>query len=93
MGGREKLGYRQVLDILAGRIGDGYYHRDGRGGRLPTQKQMREEFGVGNLTLRFALAILEDRGLITSRRGKAYFVVSNPPGSLDGGQSNGHTGT
>ncbi len=67
--------YRQVVDTIAWRIDDGYYHRGGRRGKLPSLRDMRTEFEVGPTTLKMALAILEDRGVIESRQGAGYYVT------------------
>lgn len=82
--------YRQVLDELARRIRDGYYPQNEQGKRrLPSQQELRDEFAVGNTTLRMALAILEDRGVILSEQGKTGFLIVKPGESHDRGTSNG----
>lgn len=65
-------GFREILTILAERINDGTYPPKSK---LPSLKQMREEFGASIRTIQFAVVILEDRGVITARRGKGYYVA------------------
>jgi GntR family transcriptional regulator len=86
MNEQEQSRYRQVVEILAARISDGYY---AAAGRLPSQQELGHEFKVGNTTLRMALAILEDRGLIVSEQGKRGFQIVKPEGSSDRGPSDG----
>jgi DNA-binding FadR family transcriptional regulator len=40
------------------------------GERLPTEARLAEQFGVSPVTLREALAILREQGLVTTRRGR-----------------------
>ncbi len=87
--------YEEVLAVLAGRIDSGYYFRNDPDGRMETMAQMRAEFGVGNTTLRTALAILKDRGVVRSEQGKRWFVIratarrDSSGVSADEGPSNG----
>ncbi len=67
--------WRFVLERLAERIDDGFYFRDGRDGRMEPVRAMTEEFQVGRKTVQTALIVLEDRGVVESRQGKAYYVV------------------
>src|SRR3954453_385302 len=49
------------------------------GARLPSEREMREQFGVGRGTLREALRVLEAEGLITVRSGPhGGLVVAKP---------------
>jgi DNA-binding GntR family transcriptional regulator len=41
---------------------------------LPSEASMAQEFGVSKDTLRRALVLLRDEGLIESRRGRGWFV-------------------
>lgn len=65
-------GYRQVLDHLAHAIEEGTY---APGGRLPTERQLAEQFGVGRGVTRRALAALEAQGLIRRHVGRGTFVT------------------
>ncbi len=95
--------YEEILAILAERIDDGYYFREGRDGQMDTMAHMRSEFGVGNTTLRTALAILKDRGVVRSHQGKSWFVVTRSASrqidaissrvSAERDQANGSTST
>lgn len=54
------------------------------GARLPSETVLAEQFNVSPLTLRDALALLRDRGLVQTRRGRGggTFVLA-PSGSAD----------
>ncbi len=82
--------YRLVVDEIQGRINDGHYFRGGRNGKLPTIRDMCLEFEVGATTMKMALAILEDRGVIESRQGAGFFVTRRY-GHRDGATT--HTAT
>src|SRR4051794_37495590 len=51
------------------------------GERLPGQVELAETLGVARMTLRLALAVLEDAGLLEVRRGRTggAFIASDPP--------------
>jgi GntR family transcriptional regulator, transcriptional repressor for pyruvate dehydrogenase complex len=56
------------------------------GERLPGQIELSETLGVARMTLRQALAVLEDAGLIEIRRGRtggAFVAPDPPPPALD----------
>jgi GntR family transcriptional regulator len=42
---------------------------------LPSEASMAQEFGVSRDTLRRALILLRDEGLIASRKGRGWFVT------------------
>ncbi len=46
------------------------------GDQLPTERQLREQYGVSPMTVRRAVRMLLDRGLVTTRQGKGTFVRS-----------------
>lgn len=65
----------RYLDVAAGlrsEIGSG------RVGALPSEAELGERYGVSRVTVRRALEILRDEGLVDSRRGSGWFVVSDP---------------
>jgi GntR family transcriptional repressor for pyruvate dehydrogenase complex len=56
------------------------------GERLPGQIELAETLGVARMTLRQALAVLEDAGLLEVRRGRtggAFVAADPPPPALD----------
>ncbi|WP_107081696.1 winged helix-turn-helix domain-containing protein [Streptomyces sp. SBT349] len=63
----------QIADILRGAIND---KREGYqpGNRLPTRKQLSEEFGVASQTVQNGLEILRAEGLIFSAGNRGVFV-------------------
>jgi len=46
------------------------------GDQLPTEPQLRAQYGVSPMTVRRAIRILLDRGLVTTTQGKGTFVRS-----------------
>lgn len=63
--------YLQLADELTRAIGAGeYVARD----RFPTEAALTAQFGLSRVTVRRALSILEDRGLITRRPGAGTMV-------------------
>jgi GntR family transcriptional regulator len=56
---------------LSDEIADGVYRP---GDRLPSEAQLRDRFGVSGMTVRRAVNILVDRGLVTAAQGKGTFV-------------------
>ena len=64
--------YLQIADELRNRIADG------AGGALPSEAALGAEFGVSRVTVRRALELLRDEGLVHSRRGAGWFVAVDP---------------
>ena len=62
---------RQIADALRGRINRGEL---AAGARLPSEADLRTEFDVSRPTVRSALALLVNEGLITSETGRGSFV-------------------
>jgi DNA-binding GntR family transcriptional regulator len=63
--------YLHIANTVAEQIGAGVYRP---GDQLPTEPQLRAEFGVSPMTVRRAVNILLDRGLVTTTQGKGTFV-------------------
>jgi len=63
--------YLLIADSIAERIGSGEYRA---GDQLPTEAELRSEFGVSPMTVRRAINILLDRQLVTTTQGKGTFV-------------------
>lgn len=61
---------------LAAEIGSGIYPL---GGRFPTEKDLQERFGLGRHTIREALKILTEQGLVGRRRKTGTVVLSHHP--------------
>jgi len=65
--------YLRIADEVAEQIGAGVYRA---GDQLPTEAQLRAQYGVSPMTVRRAISILLDRGLVTTTQGKGTFVRS-----------------
>ena len=63
--------YQRIVDVLSGRIARGDYRP---GDQLPSESQFCAEFDVSPMTLRRALAILVDQGLLSAEQGRGTFV-------------------
>jgi GntR family transcriptional repressor for pyruvate dehydrogenase complex len=70
-GGADKL-YRRLADAIAAEIEAGK-HRLGE--RLPTERELADQFGVSRPTLREALIALEMLGMIETRHGTGIYVT------------------
>ncbi|GAB2928151.1 FadR/GntR family transcriptional regulator [Micromonospora polyrhachis] len=64
---------RQVIEQLRGRIADGDWPL---GGKIPTEPQLVETFGVGRNTVREAVRALVHAGVLECRQGSGTYVVS-----------------
>ena len=63
--------YYQLYDILSEEIASGNYKV---GDRLPTESQLIEDYGVSRITVRKAMNMLADEGLIIKKPGYGTFV-------------------
>lgn len=71
--------YRQLVDALRDDIARG---RQAVGDRLPTEDALCRRFGVSRHTVREALRVLRDEGLIASRQGAGTTVLRRAAQSL-----------
>jgi GntR family transcriptional regulator len=69
--GGDRALYRQLADILRGKITDGELQP---GQSLPSEGTLAQEYGLGRDTVRDALALLRSEGLVATERGKGTFV-------------------
>ena len=64
--------YHQIAEELKGRVMSGAY---AAGRLLPSESDMSAEFSVSRVTIRKALEVLRDMGLVDSRQGFGWFVA------------------
>jgi GntR family transcriptional regulator len=69
--------YLRIASTLSDEMAAGIYRA---GDQLPTEPQLRARFGVSPVTVRRAVTILLDRGLVTTTQGKGTFVRSTDMG-------------
>ena len=69
---KKKALYFEVIDFLLEDIKSGQYSP---GSKLPSEDQLAREFSVSRVTLREALRVLEDDGVIVRRHGSGTFVL------------------
>jgi DNA-binding GntR family transcriptional regulator len=67
-----KLAYVQVADHIAARIEDGEFPPESR---LPPERELADEYKVAYNTLRRAMDMLRDRGLVITLRGHGNYVA------------------
>jgi GntR family transcriptional regulator len=68
--------YELVADHIEARIRAGDIPL---GAKLPGEQAMREEYGVALSTVRKAIGVLRDRGLVTTRPAKGSYVNREIP--------------
>jgi DNA-binding GntR family transcriptional regulator len=73
--------YEQLAEIIERKIRSGEY---APGTRLPGELTLTHDYGVGPGTVRRAMSILRDAGLVVTRRARGSFVVDPlPPADAD----------
>ena len=70
------LVYVAIADDITDKITDGTYPPESR---LPSEAELAEEYGAAKMTVRAAIRVLNERGLVETVRGKGSFVL--PPGN------------
>ncbi|HVB42634.1 MAG TPA: winged helix-turn-helix domain-containing protein [Streptosporangiaceae bacterium] len=66
--------YLQIAGDVARRIESGEITR-----KLPAERALAEEYGVAYITVRHAMQILRERGLIVTIHGRGTFVAGSTP--------------
>jgi GntR family transcriptional regulator len=66
--------YQQIKEIIKRRIADGVY---GPTEKIPSESEFVKEFGVSRLTIRQAIGIMVQEGLLVSKRGAGSFVTAD----------------
>jgi GntR family transcriptional repressor for pyruvate dehydrogenase complex len=66
----------QIVAVLRARINDGQYPR---GGKLPSEHELIEEFSVSRTVIREAIAKLRAAGLVSVRQGVGVFIEALAP--------------
>ncbi len=66
----------QIAAVIAARIADGTYDLQRR---IPGELALADEFKVSRNTVRAAVAILVDQGVVRVVRGRGMFAVAKPP--------------
>jgi len=77
--------YRRISDRLAERIRSGEWSP---GRQFPSERELAEKFGASRMTVRQALRVLAEQGLIETRTGRGSFVgrkrIEEPLSTLHG---------
>ena len=68
--------YKQIADHMRTAIARG---RLREGDQLPSEARMMDHYGVARMTIRSALRLLQDEGLVTAEHGRGSYVRSRPP--------------
>ena len=71
-GGQDDLVYMRVADDIAARIASGEL---ARGTRLRAERDLATHYGVAYGTIRRAMQVLRDKGLIVTIHGRGTFVA------------------
>ncbi|WP_165188398.1 FadR/GntR family transcriptional regulator [Caulobacter soli] len=80
--------YQQIARAIATAINDGRY---GPGDKLPSERELADDFGVSRPTIRDAMIALEFQGLVEARQGSGVYVnataipAGDDPGELEVG--------
>lgn len=67
--------YAQLADLFRSRIARGFWRP---GARLPTLEELMREFAVARVTVRQAVGVLQQEGLLSAQRGRGTFVTAVP---------------
>ena len=67
--------YERLAGTLRDRIAAGTYAREDK---LPSEMELMDESGLSRSTVRHALKVLVDEGLVRTERGRGAFVADTP---------------
>ena len=67
--------YQQIARTMAAAVEDGRY---APGDKLPSERELAEDFGVSRPTIRDAMIALEFQGLVEARQGSGVYVKAAP---------------
>jgi GntR family hexuronate regulon transcriptional repressor len=65
--------YKQIARTIAAAIADGRYSP---GDKLPSERELTDDFGVSRPTIRDAMVALEFQGLVEARKGSGVYVTA-----------------
>jgi GntR family transcriptional regulator len=68
-----RIRYQEIADELRDR-----FEQEPVGSVLPSESEMSTEFGASRVTVRRALEVLRDEGLIAARQGFGWYVAGEP---------------
>jgi len=68
--------YQQIARQIAAAIAGGQYSS---GDKLPSERELADDFGVSRPTIRDAMIALEFQGLVEARQGSGVYVSAAPP--------------
>ncbi|WP_198152867.1 GntR family transcriptional regulator [Pseudofrankia sp. DC12] len=68
--------YRQLADAIRSKIRSGEYQT---GTEIPSERELIEEYGASRTTIRLALGVLRNEGLIAGGQGRRPIVRAKPP--------------
>jgi DNA-binding FadR family transcriptional regulator len=72
--------YQQIARTIAAAVEDGRY---APGDKLPSERELADDFGVSRPTIRDAMIALEFQGLVEARQGSGVYVKAAPQISED----------
>jgi GntR family transcriptional regulator len=75
----KETAYLRLFNMLRSQILDGSY---GAGAKLPTERQICDDYGVSRITCRHALRLLQEQGFIERYQGRGTIVRSTQPRKL-----------
>jgi len=68
--------YSQLADVLRERISNDYWPLNAQ---IPTLQEISKEFDMALVTVRMAVQLLKNEGLLTPEQGRGTFVSKKPP--------------